>query len=56
MSNYLWLLDAGHGGMKDGKYTTAPGRMHVFEDGLTFYEGVNNDLTDQLSCISLLNF
>lgn len=42
MSNYKWLLDAGHGGMKDGKYTTAPAKMHVFEDGLTFYEGVNN--------------
>ena len=42
MSKYIWLLDAGHGGMKDGKYTTAPAKMHVFEDGLTFYEGVNN--------------
>ena len=42
MSNYKWLLDAGHGGMKDGKYTTAPAKMHVFADGLTFYEGVNN--------------
>ncbi len=41
-SNYLWLLDAGHGGMRDGVYTTAPGKMHVFDDGLTFYEGVNN--------------
>ena len=44
MSNYIWLLDAGHGGMKDGKYTTAPCKMHVFDDGLTFYEGVNNRL------------
>ena len=43
MSNYLWLLDAGHGGMtKDGTYTTAPGKMHIFSDGLVFYEGVNN--------------
>ena len=42
MSTYLWLLDAGHGGMNNGKYTTAPAKMHVFDDGLTFYEGVNN--------------
>lgn len=42
MSNYKWLLDAGHGGIKDGTYTTAPAKMHVFDDGLTFYEGVNN--------------
>lgn len=42
MSNYKWLIDAGHGGMKDGKYTTAPSKMHTFEDGFTVYEGVNN--------------
>ena len=42
MSKHLWLLDAGHGGMKDGRYTTAPAKMHVFDDGLVFYEGVNN--------------
>jgi N-acetylmuramoyl-L-alanine amidase len=43
MSTYKWLLDAGHGGMTpSGVYTTAPAKMHVFDDGLTFYEGVNN--------------
>lgn len=42
MSNYIWILDAGHGGMKKGAYTTAPGKMHIFSDGLTVYEGVNN--------------
>ena len=42
MSNYKWLLDAGHGGLKDGRYTSAPAKMHTFEDGLVFYEGVNN--------------
>ncbi|CAN5384380.1 hypothetical protein BH10BAC4_BH10BAC4_21850 [soil metagenome] len=43
MNNYKWLLDAGHGGMTPGGvYTTTPSKMHVFEDGLTFYEGVNN--------------
>ncbi len=43
MSNYLWLIDAGDGGITgDGKYTTAPARMHTFDDGLVFHEGVNN--------------
>ncbi len=56
MTNYLWLLDAGHGGMKDGKYTTAPAKMHVFEDGLTFYEGVNNRaIVDNLKPMLKLN-
>jgi N-acetylmuramoyl-L-alanine amidase len=42
-STYLWLLDAGHGGLtKDGRYTTAPAKMHRFADGLTVYEGVIN--------------
>jgi N-acetylmuramoyl-L-alanine amidase len=41
-SNYLWLLDAGHGGLKNGIYTTAPAKMHTFPDGLTIHEGVIN--------------
>lgn len=41
-SNYLWLLDAGHGGLKYGKYTTAPAKMFTFPDGLVIYEGVIN--------------
>lgn len=41
-SNYLWLLDAGHGGMVNGVYTTAPAKMHKFHDGMTIYEGVIN--------------
>lgn len=36
------LLDAGHGGMIDGKYVTAPSKMHDFKDGFVFYEGVFN--------------
>lgn len=40
MSKKYWLLDAGHGGIKDGKYVTAPAKMFVFEDGFTIYEGV----------------
>lgn len=42
MSNYNFLIDAGHGGMKNGTYTTAPAKMFVFPDGLTIYEGVVN--------------
>jgi N-acetylmuramoyl-L-alanine amidase len=42
-SNYLWLLDAGHGGLrKDGTYTTAPAKMFKYPDGLVIYEGVVN--------------
>jgi len=43
MSNYKWLLDAGHGGVdKTGHYVTAPKKMHKFTDGLIIYEGVIN--------------
>jgi len=42
MSVYKWLIDAGHGGIINGKYITAPAKMHRFEDGLTIYEGVIN--------------
>lgn len=41
-SNYLWLLDAGHGGMRNGKYTTAPAKQFIYPDGLAIYEGVIN--------------
>lgn len=42
-SNYIWILDAGHGGMnpKTGKYTTAPAKMFAFPE-FTIYEGVTN--------------
>lgn len=40
--NYKWLIDAGHGGMRNGAYTTGLSKMFVFEDGKTVYEGVNN--------------
>jgi N-acetylmuramoyl-L-alanine amidase len=41
-SKHLWLLDPGHGGMKDGKYTTAPAKMWTFDNGFIVYEGVTN--------------
>lgn len=40
-SNYLWILDAGHGGMDEKGYRTAPAKMHKFPD-FTIYEGVVN--------------
>lgn len=41
------FLDAGHGGIKDGRYTTSPKKLHKhfkgeFHEGRTFYEGVKN--------------
>jgi N-acetylmuramoyl-L-alanine amidase len=42
MSRFKWILDAGHGGMKNGVYSTFPGKMFAFPDGFTIYEGVNN--------------
>jgi len=36
------IIDCGHGGIIDGKYVTAPNKMHKFHDGLTIYEGVIN--------------
>src|SRR5687767_9305538 len=42
MSNYLWLLDAGHGGIKNGAYVTAPAKQFIFPDGLAIFEGVIN--------------
>jgi N-acetylmuramoyl-L-alanine amidase len=42
MSKTLVIIDAGHGGIKNGVYTTAPAKMHVFPDGFVYYEGVVN--------------
>lgn len=36
------LLDAGHGGLINGQYVTAPNKMKEFQDGFTIYEGVIN--------------
>ena len=47
---YHWLLDNGHGGIKDGTYTTAPKKMHTFEDGMTVYEGdFNRKVVDKIA-------
>lgn len=37
------IIDCGHGGIIDGRYTTAPHKMYQFDsDNLTAYEGVIN--------------
>lgn len=35
-------MDAGHGGIHRGLYTTYPAKMHMFDDGLMVMEGVIN--------------
>lgn len=52
-SNYLWLIDAGHGGMLNGEYVTAPAKMFTFPDGLTIYEGVVNRQIANLVALKL---
>lgn len=48
-SNYLWILDAGHGGIDaKGNYMTAPKKMFQFPDRLTIYEGVINRIITEL--------
>lgn len=41
-SNYVFLLDPGHGGMIDGIYQTEGKRSPVWEDGTQLFEGVSN--------------
>lgn len=49
MSKYLWLIDAGHGGFKNGVYTTAPAKMHTYKDGYQIFEGlVNRKVAEKL--------
>ena len=42
MKQFLVILDAGHGGIVNGKYTTAPSKMFKHKDGSVAYEGVIN--------------
>ena len=41
-SNYLWILDNGHGGVIDGIYQTPGKRSPVWPDGTQLYEGEFN--------------
>ncbi len=46
---YTWILDAGHGGMINGKYVTAPDKMYEHSPSEIFYEGVfNRQIKDSL--------
>ena len=52
MSNYKWLLDAGHGGILNGRYATAPAKQFKFPDGLEVYEGlINRQITNKLTTL-----
>jgi N-acetylmuramoyl-L-alanine amidase len=53
-SHYRWILDAGHGGMHNGHYTTAPAKMHQFPDGLVIYEGLINRAITKLVWLQLV--
>ena len=49
MSKYTYLIDAGHGGMINGKYVTAPDKMYEHSPSEIFYEGVfNHQIKDSL--------
>lgn len=55
MSNYLWILDAGHGGIIDGVYQTDGKRSPVWPDGRQLFEGeFNRDIVDRVA--TLLDF
>jgi len=41
-SKYLWVIDPGHGGMKNGVYQTKGKRSPVWDDGTQYFEGVGN--------------
>jgi N-acetylmuramoyl-L-alanine amidase len=48
-SNYLWILDNGHGGIIDGVYQTAGKRSPVWPDGSQLFEGeFNRAIVDRL--------
>lgn len=38
----IYLIDSGHGGFINGKYVTAPSKMHKFNNSEIAYEGVIN--------------
>jgi len=50
-----WLVDAGHGGMYNGRYTTAPQKMYRYPDGLVIYEGLINRAIAFRLCAKLTN-
>jgi len=64
-SNYLWILDNGHGGIIDGVYQTSGKRSPKWEDGTQLFEGEFNRAVvkrivklcekEGIECINLVN-
>ena len=55
-SNYLWILDNGHGGMIDGVYQTPGKRSPVWPDGTQLFEGeFNRAIVDRLMVLCEAN-
>lgn len=55
-SNYLWILDNGHGGMIDGVYQTPGKRSPVWPDGSQLFEGeFNRAIVDRLMALCEAN-
>jgi len=50
-----FLIDAGHGGMINGVYQTAPRKMYKFPNGEIAYEGVINRAFKELLITRLIN-
>jgi N-acetylmuramoyl-L-alanine amidase len=42
MSKFIWVLDPGHGGVKDNEYQTKGKRSPVWSDGTQYFEGEGN--------------
>ena len=58
MSRFTWILDPGHGGVKDGVYQTSGKRSPIWEDGSVYYEGEGNrqiahKVGDRLECLDI---
>jgi N-acetylmuramoyl-L-alanine amidase len=50
MNKFIYCIDAGHGGMIDGEYVTAPSKMYTFDDGFVIHEGVQNRIIARKLC------
>jgi len=54
--NKVFLINSGHGGFVDGKYTTYPEKMYKHQDGLVAYEGViNRNIKEKLLTALLMH-
>lgn len=42
MSRFVWILDAGHGGVINNEYVTPGKRSPIWPDGSQYFEGVGN--------------